>query len=98
VPWPLPFVPGTKILADYRFRVTWGLGVVSPFGLYETKRHRQVRRRNPDHWAVDAVGAPHVGERTEKELISAFCDKIAELSPQLTLAYSPIAKMSLWKR
>ena len=35
------------------------------------------------HWAVDAVGAPHVGERTEKELISAFCDKIAELSPQL---------------
>ena len=27
-------------------------------------------------------GAPR-GERTEKELISAFCDKIAELSPQL---------------
>jgi 3'-5' exonuclease len=37
----------------------------------------------PDHWAVDAVGAPHVGERTEKQLITAFCDKIAELSPQL---------------
>jgi predicted PolB exonuclease-like 3'-5' exonuclease len=37
----------------------------------------------PDHWAVDAVGAPHVGERTEKQLIAAFCDKIAELSPQL---------------
>jgi 3'-5' exonuclease len=36
-----------------------------------------------DHWAVDAVGAPHVGERSEKELITAFCDKIAELSPQL---------------
>ncbi len=32
----------------------------------------------PNHWAVDAVGAPHVGERNEKELISAFCDKIAE--------------------
>jgi 3'-5' exonuclease len=32
---------------------------------------------------VDAVGAPRVGERTEKELITAFCDKIAELSPQL---------------
>jgi len=28
-----------------------------------------------DRWAVDAVGAPHVGERTEKELITAFCDK-----------------------
>jgi hypothetical protein len=25
----------------------------------------------------------HVGERTEKQLITAFCDKIAELSPQL---------------
>jgi 3'-5' exonuclease len=24
-----------------------------------------------------------VGERTEKQLIAAFCDKIAELSPQL---------------
>jgi len=37
----------------------------------------------PDHWVVDAVGAAHVGERTEKQLITAFCDKIAELSPQL---------------
>jgi hypothetical protein len=36
-----------------------------------------------DHWSVDAVGAPHVAERTEKQLIAAFCDKIAELSPQL---------------
>jgi predicted PolB exonuclease-like 3'-5' exonuclease len=32
---------------------------------------------------VDAIGAPHVGERTEKELITAFCDKIAALSPRL---------------
>jgi len=39
----------------------------------------------PNHWAVDAVGAPHVGERTEKELISAFCDKIAELRPRIVL-------------
>jgi hypothetical protein len=43
----------------------------------------------PDHWAVDAIGAPHVGERTEKQLISAFCDKIAELSPQLV--FTPVA-------
>ena len=42
-----------------------------------------IAHREPDHWAVDAVGAPHVGERTEKELITAFCDKIAALSPQL---------------
>src|SRR4051794_9806223 len=34
-------------------------------------------------WVVDAVGAPHVGERNEKELISAFVEKIAELRPQL---------------
>ena len=36
-----------------------------------------------DHWAVDAIGAPNVGERSEKQLIAAFCDQIAELSPQL---------------
>jgi predicted PolB exonuclease-like 3'-5' exonuclease len=38
-----------------------------------------VAHREPDHWAVDAVGAPYVGKRTEKELITGFCDKIAEL-------------------
>jgi predicted PolB exonuclease-like 3'-5' exonuclease len=42
-----------------------------------------VAHREPDHWAVDALGAPHVGERSEKELIQAFVDKIAELNPQL---------------
>ena len=35
------------------------------------------------HWGVDALGAPHVGDRTEKELISAFVNKIEELKPQL---------------
>jgi predicted PolB exonuclease-like 3'-5' exonuclease len=34
-------------------------------------------------WAVDALGAPHVGERSEKALISSFVDRIAQLSPQL---------------
>jgi 3'-5' exonuclease len=42
-----------------------------------------VARWEADHWAVDALGAPHVGDRTEKELITAFVGKIAELSPQL---------------
>jgi 3'-5' exonuclease len=42
-----------------------------------------VAHRECDHWAVDALGAPHVGERTEKQLISAFCEKVAELSPLL---------------
>jgi predicted PolB exonuclease-like 3'-5' exonuclease len=34
-------------------------------------------------WTVDALGAPHVGERPEKLLISSFVDRIAELRPQL---------------
>jgi predicted PolB exonuclease-like 3'-5' exonuclease len=40
-------------------------------------------REDGGHWAVDALGAPHVGERSEKALISSFVDRIAELSPQL---------------
>src|SRR6516165_5483230 len=35
------------------------------------------------HWAVDALGAPHVGDRTEKDLITAFVNKIEDLKPQL---------------
>jgi 3'-5' exonuclease len=42
-----------------------------------------IAHREPGRWAVAAIGAPHVGERTEKQLISAFVDKIAQLSPQL---------------
>src|SRR5215470_11678213 len=42
-----------------------------------------VAHRENDHWAVDALGAPYVGERSEKELIQAFVEKIAELKPQL---------------
>lgn len=40
--------------------------------------HREVER-----WVVDAVGAPHCGERAEKELIATFVGRIAELTPQL---------------
>jgi hypothetical protein len=36
-----------------------------------------------DRWIIDAIGAPHVGERSEPELIAAFVDKIAQLKPQL---------------
>ena len=36
-----------------------------------------------EHWVVDALGAAHVGERSERELIAAFVDKIAQLKPQL---------------
>jgi 3'-5' exonuclease len=42
-----------------------------------------VPHHEDSHWTVAALGAPHVGERSEKALISAFVDRIAELSPQL---------------
>ena len=43
------------------------------------------------HWDVEALGAPHVGDRTEKELISAFVNMIDERKPQLL---SPAARPS----
>jgi 3'-5' exonuclease len=42
-----------------------------------------VASRQPDGWRVDALGAPHIGERSEAELISAFVEKIGQLRPQL---------------
>jgi predicted PolB exonuclease-like 3'-5' exonuclease len=36
-----------------------------------------------DHWEVSALGAPNIGERSEREIISAFVNRIAELAPQL---------------
>jgi 3'-5' exonuclease len=42
-----------------------------------------IAHQEGDHWAVDALGAPHVGDRSEQELIAAFVNKIAELKPQI---------------
>jgi predicted PolB exonuclease-like 3'-5' exonuclease len=42
-----------------------------------------VAHQENGRWTVDALGAPHTGERSEKELIASFVDRIAELSPQL---------------
>src|SRR5437016_3535022 len=42
-----------------------------------------VAHQENGRWIVDALGAPHTGERSEKELISSFVDRIAKLSPQL---------------
>jgi predicted PolB exonuclease-like 3'-5' exonuclease len=42
-----------------------------------------IAHRDADRWGVDAVGAPHCGERSESELISGFVGRIAELAPQL---------------
>ena len=42
-----------------------------------------VASRQPAGWRIDALGAPHIGERTESELIDAFVEKIGRLRPQL---------------
>jgi predicted PolB exonuclease-like 3'-5' exonuclease len=42
-----------------------------------------IAHQESDQWIVDAIGAPHVGERSERDLIAAFVDKIAALNPQL---------------
>ncbi|MGE5219863.1 MAG: ribonuclease H-like domain-containing protein [Chloroflexota bacterium] len=42
-----------------------------------------VAHRDQGNWLVDAIGAPHIGERSEKELIEAFVSRIAELNPRL---------------
>jgi predicted PolB exonuclease-like 3'-5' exonuclease len=42
-----------------------------------------IAHHDGDHWVVDALGAPHVGERSERELIASFVDRIADLTPQL---------------
>jgi predicted PolB exonuclease-like 3'-5' exonuclease len=42
-----------------------------------------VAHRTPAGWSVDAMGAPHIGERDEADIIAAFVEKIRELRPQL---------------
>ena len=42
-----------------------------------------IAHRDKGPWMVDALGAPHVGQRSEKELIASFVGRIAELTPQL---------------
>jgi predicted PolB exonuclease-like 3'-5' exonuclease len=37
----------------------------------------------PEGWRVEALGAPHLGERSEAEMISAFAERIGQLRPQL---------------
>jgi 3'-5' exonuclease len=59
------------------------IGDKFPKHIYHSIVCTLVARREDDLWAVEALGAPHVGERTERELISAFVGKIGELNPQL---------------
>ena len=42
-----------------------------------------IATRQPEGWRIDALGAPHIGERSEAKLISDFIEKIGQLLPQL---------------
>jgi predicted PolB exonuclease-like 3'-5' exonuclease len=42
-----------------------------------------VAHQEGGQWTAHALGAPNIGERSEKALISSFVDNIADLSPQL---------------
>ncbi len=39
--------------------------------------------RVEDHWQVRSLGAPHIGDRTEAELIGAFAERLQALRPTL---------------
>src|SRR5215472_14033885 len=42
-----------------------------------------VASRQAEGWRIDALGAPHTGERSEAELIKAFAERVGQLRPQL---------------
>jgi predicted PolB exonuclease-like 3'-5' exonuclease len=42
-----------------------------------------VASRQPEGWRTDALGAPHISERSEADLIKAFAEKVGQLRPQL---------------
>jgi 3'-5' exonuclease len=42
-----------------------------------------VASRQPEGWRMEALGAPHVGERPEAELIKAFAERVGQLRPQM---------------
>src|SRR3954452_10120660 len=42
-----------------------------------------IASRADEHWEVQAIGAPHISQRTEAELIETFVARIAELRPRL---------------
>ncbi len=42
-----------------------------------------IAHHDGDHWVVDALGAPNVGDQSEGDLIASFVEPIAELTPQL---------------
>jgi predicted PolB exonuclease-like 3'-5' exonuclease len=88
--WDLETVPDLRgfaaadgLVGKTEDEVREAIGDKFPKHIYHVCIGALVARAEGDHWAVDALGAPHVGDRTEKQLISAFVAKIADLNPQL---------------
>jgi 3'-5' exonuclease len=82
--WDIETVPDLKgFAADEEIRAA--MGDKFPKHIYHSIIciGALVAHREDGPWKVSAIGAPHVGERSEKALITAFVDRIAELSPQL---------------
>jgi hypothetical protein len=52
-----------------------------------------IAHKENEHWVVDALGAPHVGNRSERDLIAAFVEKVAELKPSFDL---PVVRYVRW--
>lgn len=42
-----------------------------------------IAERREDGWHVLSLGAPHIGERTEAEMLTAFCERIGQFRPRL---------------
>jgi hypothetical protein len=42
-----------------------------------------IASRSDGAWKVDSLGAPHIGERPEEELIASFIERIGRRKPQL---------------
>jgi 3'-5' exonuclease len=40
-----------------------------------------IASRQPEGWRVDALGAPHIGDRSEAKLINDFVEKIWPTAP-----------------
>ena len=70
-------------LYDRRPLMLWTSGRLALLGDAAICIGALIAHQQDDHWVVDALGAPHVGDRSERELIAAFVDRIATLNPQL---------------
>ena len=90
--WDIETVPDLKGFAaanghigksDDEIRVEMGEKFPSTLSLNHMHWCLIASREDGAPWMAIALGAPHVGDRSEKELIELFVDRIAKLLPQL---------------